>query len=149
MLQQRIGGEAALAAKVETNAPVRERIATDRNRDRVGDRKRQRQELVLVAVARKELIAVLELDRKLALALPGLQHPLPVLDVGQSQLVADPADRGQRLGPRAEAGRYGVADLIVAPQEAELGVEVVAHRQTLELQAVAVAVVVHLRAVTG
>ncbi len=55
----------------------------------------------------------------------------------------------RRLRPRAEPELPEVAPHVVAPHEPDLGIEVVADDEALELHAVAIAGVVELRAVAG
>src|SRR6185436_2543161 len=95
----------------------------------------------------RELIAVLELGVEAPGLDPRLERAGAVLVVVELSLPGELAHRLDPLRPRAEARRRVAAPEIVAGDEADLGVEVVAHLQVLGVRAVAIAAVIQLRLV--
>ena len=126
---------------------VLEGVSADRYRDAAGNLERPLQELVAARVGRVELVAVLEQDAEAALRDARLQHARAVREVVEAALPEQLAYRSDGMRPRAEPDQAEAAVEVLALQEADFGIEAVPDGQPLQLDAVAVAVVVELGAI--
>ena len=109
--------------------------------------KRLSNQLVVACVRQHPEIAVLLLDAERPLQLARLEAVVVVGRVLEARLVAVFPDQTAVLRARAEARECVVAPEVLAAQEADLGIEVVLDNQTIDLQPVAIGVVVDLPAV--
>ena len=129
----------ALLADVVSDAERVELVAADRQNDAAADEEGRRQELERVRVVDAEAIGALELEREFRGALARLHAPCAVLDVFDRAVVDVLADGAPVSGAWAEPEARVIAHHVVTPQEAHLGIEVVANLQSFDLDHVAIA----------
>src|SRR5262245_19369949 len=100
-------------------------------------------------MAQGELVAVLELDVELRLAIAGHAPAGAVVDIGERADPVQLADSLARSWTGAEPEQAEVLPHIRTPDEADFRTELIANHQAIELHAVAIAFVIELTAVAA
>src|SRR5687767_14329560 len=121
------GGQIArqrpLLAERVAGPSLDEIVAADRNAD-AGDVERLWNELVVVDHPQAEAVAVLELDRELAVDIARLQPAGAVFDVIDRSDPGELPDRRDSRRPRAEPELGVAAPHVVAADEPHFGIEI-------------------------
>ena len=124
-----------------------EAVAADRNPDAVGDREGLSNQLVVACVRQRPRDRCSAARCERCPAARATRGGCVVGRVLEARLVAVFPDQSAVRRARAEARECEVAPEVVAAQEADLGIEVVLDNQTIDLQPVAIGVVVELPAI--
>ncbi len=148
-LRRQIGSGAALLADVVADAERVELVGSASGQDERADGEGPGQELERVREIQTEPIAALELERELRRALARLELAGAVFDVLDRRIVNVLTNRASVAGTGTELEPRIVATHIVATDEPDLGIEIVADLQAFELHCIAVAGVIELTAVAG
>ncbi len=148
VLEGDVGRQRPLLAHVVAGPQRIEVIGPHRQRD-AANSQRRRQRFEEIAVPHAHPVRVLELQRQFDGVLTRFQHAGGVLDVVDGRLCEILPDGALAFRARAEPGQRVVADDARSADQAHVGPEARADAEALQLQAVAVGVVVQLGAVAG
>ena len=140
-LDREPAGNPALGAELVRGFHPFEVVTSDGNDDSIDDLERVVQELIARTVFDAGLVSSFELDAKLSGKLAGLEKTAEVMEQIGSDTKAKLADRFDGRWSRREVGGASIATEIPATHEADLGVEIAADHQMLELHPVTVSVV--------
>src|SRR5262249_21189136 len=135
-IDEHVAGDPALLAEVEPGPPARVVVSSHGNPHAWTDGERPSGRVVIAAVPREQLIAVLELNREFAVDVARFLLTGAVLDIrtlsGPRQLADDLAFLRTRTEPQ-ECGRL---EHIRTPDEADVRIELTPDHETLRLNAV-------------